>query len=388
MKTREKKLTNTLYKTNTYDGNKKNIAMFYLKVFQRVIKDNAQEDNIFYTIAKKYKDYNIILITKSYSRANRTLIDRIEPICEKYGFAGYYVNNCYNGDSNHISYNEMINDENIQLLNFDFEKIIVNKYFNTLNLFVAEKDYNYLLDPNNHKAIKFVMHKYAMKDICYIIRLINSLKKPVEYIEYIIDPIEIIIPINFNQYVNHDNITDGTYYFGYNHSGLRLTKEQMYFDFVDDSNEKIYFMNFGFTYWKFSGTKAKQRRYYSDEYYNYLTSVFTRENDNIFFKGGEVNNFVQWQTYNHMTSQSLYTIIIPSYDPNHFSIFRLIDAVRAWCLPIVTDDCRIDMFTDKEQSILKKLMCDKFKVHEKVKEIEDNGNREDLLKELKEIFFN
>ena len=61
---------------------------------------------------------------------------------------------------------------------------------------------------------------------------------------------------------------------------------------------------------------------------------------NIFVKHKfkEINTFVSRDVYMDYIKKSKYTLIIPSYDVDHVSIIRIIEAVHNNCIPIFTEN--------------------------------------------------
>lgn len=379
--------TNFLYKTKNYIDNKKNIAFFYLKSFSKKEGVNDQEKNILSVISKKFsKDYNIILVTKTYKTVSKKLKYSVENICETYGFAGYYVFDNYSDVKKYSSFYDMLHSNDFINLKFNYEKIILNKYFLGLSIFERTNKYNHLFDKDNTK-IKFILFANITKNIVALIREINDLKHKIDYIEYIVDPLELIIPKHFNEIIDVEKFNSQTFYFGYNHKELEMTREDLFFDMQDLSENKENFMVFGYTYYELPKDRIKDKRKYDILYYEYLKEVFKDKKSVICFKSYNFQDYMKEDEYNKNIAKSLYTIIIPSYDINHFSIFRLVDSVKRKCLPIITSDCVIDMFTEEQQNTLRKLTTHKFRIREKVDEIEKYNLREDLLKELEKNFF-
>jgi len=85
----------------------------------------------------------------------------------------------------------------------------------------------------------------------------------------------------------------------------------------------------------------------------------------------ENSNVVPFDEYLTKIEQSKYTLVIPSYDSNTFSMYRFIEAIQRGCLPILHADCNV---TDAEKS--HGINLTQLKVHFPFKEVD----RQDLIK--------
>lgn len=101
----------------------------------------------------------------------------------------------------------------------------------------------------------------------------------------------------------------------------------------------------------------------------------------------EKKSEIKQDDYYKILSKVKYTLIIPSYDINSFSIIRFIEAISCDCLPLVYSKCNINALSndfDEIRKIIKKylLVDDIRKFEDKIKSLEKS--RDYFLKLIKE----
>lgn len=100
--------------------------------------------------------------------------------------------------------------------------------------------------------------------------------------------------------------------------------------------EKIYDLTFGYTVFP-NGGRENHIKYVAEIKNNF-------EKNNIYCKNaitGESNS-INRELYLQKIAESKYTLIIPSYDNNCFSLYRFLEAIHNDCLPLIHEDCPLD----------------------------------------------
>lgn len=92
---------------------------------------------------------------------------------------------------------------------------------------------------------------------------------------------------------------------------------------------------FGYTVFKGSGR---------EKYVNYVDELARRSRSKIFVENHqtEENTLVPFNEYYQFIKKSRFTLILPAYDKNSFSIYRFLESIEADCLPLIHPDCNID----------------------------------------------
>lgn len=99
---------------------------------------------------------------------------------------------------------------------------------------------------------------------------------------------------------------------------------------VDMQPYKQYDFTFGYT------VITPDRNMDDDALIELINSKFNLPNIFVKHKFKEINTFVSRDIYMDYIKKSKYTLIIPSYDINHVSIIRIIEAVHNNCIPLFT----------------------------------------------------
>jgi len=73
-----------------------------------------------------------------------------------------------------------------------------------------------------------------------------------------------------------------------------------------------------------------------------LAAEFDKSKLFVWDKNSGVDTYIDRDQYLSMLDQSRFTYIIPAYNQNYFSIYRLIEALAKNCLPLIHPDCKID----------------------------------------------
>ena len=115
--------------------------------------------------------------------------------------------------------------------------------------------------------------------------------------------------------------------------------------------EKLYDLTFGYTVFPNGGRK---------NHINYVDEIKNNfEKNNIYCKNSITgqSNSIDRELYLQKIAESKYTLIIPSYDNNCFSLYRFLEAIHNDCLPLIHEDCPIDEINTQynvDLSILKR----------------------------------
>lgn len=129
--------------------------------------------------------------------------------------------------------------------------------------------------------------------------------------------------------------------------------------------EKIYDFSFGFS----NVNKIPSRtKIYQD----------LKEFPNIFYKGDDINTFIERDVYNdHYITSSKYTLIIPAYDNTQFSMIRFCEALKRECIPLIHETCKFEhSFNERKEflEVIKKhnLIVDTTNFNKKIKSFNYN----------------
>lgn len=68
----------------------------------------------------------------------------------------------------------------------------------------------------------------------------------------------------------------------------------------------------------------------------------------FFYKGPQEDNYISTDEYNKLLCRSRYSYIIPSYDSDHFSYIRYLEALHRGCTPLIHPDCNLKWFKGPE----------------------------------------
>ena len=95
---------------------------------------------------------------------------------------------------------------------------------------------------------------------------------------------------------------------------------------------KKYDFTFGYT------VVTPDRNINDDNLIELINAKFCKPNIFVKHKFKEINTFVSRDVYMDYIKKSKYTLIIPSYDVDHVSIIRIIEAVHNNCIPVFTEN--------------------------------------------------
>lgn len=116
-----------------------------------------------------------------------------------------------------------------------------------------------------------------------------------------------------------------------------------------------------------------------EKYFGEIQKIFGPLNSNLFIKNKKTgeNTFLSNEKYFDFIKKSKYTIVIPPYDLNCFSIFRFLESLMFDCIPLIHPDCNTEDLTKSfgmDVTFLKRL------------EPFNESERLDVLKTLKDCF--
>lgn len=109
------------------------------------------------------------------------------------------------------------------------------------------------------------------------------------------------------------------------------------FSFFNEIYDKIYDLTFGMT------VLTNDR---IQPYEKIKKQVNKIHNINFFIKNKfeDIDTFILREDYLEFIKKSRFTFILPSYDKDTFSIYRFLESIWYDCLPLIFNDCRIDLF--------------------------------------------
>jgi len=228
--------------------------------------------------------------------------------------------------------------------------------------------------PKDSGQLKFLSVSHVLYNCLVLLKINHVYKIPIH--EMMFDPLEFSFacfhddykPSNYYQYHGYDipsigaHRLDSLQYFNNHATFNTLVKNDKVFDFV-----------FGLTV-----LKNSDRCKFLDDVYG-VASMFG--SSKIFIRNdftGE-NTFVDKEIYLDFISKSRYTYILPAYDQELFSIYRLIESINLDCLPLIHSAANTDGVSESfgfDLSILKNIgLCNL-----------DERHRVTLLGKLKDVF--
>lgn len=195
-------------------------------------------------------------------------------------------------------------------------------------------DRNYVF-PRDNGQLRFESIGKHLLNILAVLKAHTDYCIPIHDICY--DPLEYSLSLFHPDYQPKSNYF---LYHGYDmpaYNMHRLDSMQYYLNFKKKffQIEKTLDFVFGMTV-----MEADRMSYY--EYADLFSKKFQR---NFFVANNKFNNintFVDRDKYLNFISASKYTLILPAYDTNSFSIYRLIESLSNDCLPFIHQDCIID----------------------------------------------
>ena len=127
-------------------------------------------------------------------------------------------------------------------------------------------------------------------------------------------------------------------------------------NFFEEEKEKTFDLCFGFT----ALTKDREKQYDDitsslENEKNITSKIYVRH------KALDIDTFVNRDMYLDTVERSKFTLIIPPYDPNHFSIYRFIESINLNCLPLITGDVNVSDFStsfELDDNILKEIIIE------------------------------
>lgn len=160
-----------------------------------------------------------------------------------------------------------------------------------------------------------------------------------------------------------------------------LLKKDSALSFFEDPPQKTIDLCFGFT----AFTSHRETQYDNVmEALGKCSELTTK----IFLRHRKLNidTFVERDIYLYNIERSRYTLIIPPYDPKHFSIFRFLESIHNDCLPLITSDTYVNDFVksfELDEDLINKITVDYSTIGDKINELTEN-DRQSLLEYFKQ----
>ena len=233
--------------------------------------------------------------------------------------------------------------------------------------------YNSLM--NKRAQMNFIQNGSYLCALFQLVKLSRERKIPIHEICY--DPCEISLDL-LTDYSPHKLYC----YHGYddaNYKFQRLDSLQSYLEvktnnwlenYFENDTEEVYDFTFGMT------VLAKNRL---KQYEDLMNGLNHNENlkANLFIRHKELNidTFISRDEYLDFIKKSRYTLLIPSYDIQHFSVYRFIESIYNNCLPLITSDVCYDSFAesfDIDKEFIKKITVDYSTIGNKMNEINED----------------
>jgi hypothetical protein len=242
--------------------------------------------------------------------------------------------------------------------------------------------FNFLM--GTKRQMNFIANGSYMTGMLQLIKLSQNKKIPVHEICY--DPCENSIDqLDYKPYKYYC-------YHGYDWSDynlLRLDSLQAYLEglpeenyFFEDPPEKEIDLCVGLT----ALTEHREKQY--DDVMEGLESN-PNINKKLFIrhKRLDIDTFVPRDVYMESIKRSRYTLMVPPYDLQHFSIYRFLESVYNDCIPLITSDVNISDFVKSfkiDESLINKLIVDYKTIGNKINELSEK-DRTELLEYFKSV---
>ena len=201
-------------------------------------------------------------------------------------------------------------------------------------------------------------------------------------VEFIYDPCEANL-INCDAFRPKKYHLYSFYEFRYHNVGEFVKRTDTFQYFLNrDKNvdekpeEKIYNMTFGLTI----NSKHREKVYDSIK-----KSIDLFDNFYLSHKKLDIDTTIDRDEYLDKVKQSKYTMIVPSYNPNTFSVLRFIESVRFDTLPLIASDCNVGDFIrtfDLDRKIIDEITVEYDNIT-----FPDEDDRAKFLDHLKEKLF-
>lgn len=189
--------------------------------------------------------------------------------------------------------------------------------------------------PNDSGQMRFHSLGIPLTNLLATLKANREYEVPIHEVCY--DPLEFSLSLFHSDYVPKSNYF---LYHGYDiekYNMHRLDSMQYYLKF----DKKIFHVDKNLEF-SFGMTVYDENR---RKYYDFANSFSKKFNNSVFLvnnKFNNINTFVDRDKYLNFISASKYTLILPAYDTNSFSIYRLIESLSNNCLPFIHEDCNID----------------------------------------------
>ena len=339
-------------------------------------------------ILKEYqeKGYGIILVTPKKSKKNIDYIEEVAgiKINQHICYIDHYKEVMMNPKPIYNSWYEYLEKETLfdDLQNVE-EIIIFGGMLSDATGLTREKNhFNFLM--GTKRQMNFIANGSYMTGMLQLIKLSQNKKIPVHEICY--DPCENSIDqLDYKPYKYYC-------YHGYDwadYNLLRLDSLQAYLEglpeenyFFEDPPEKEIDLCVGLT----ALTEHREKQY--DDVMEGLESN-PNINKKLFIrhKRLDIDTFVPRDVYMESIKRSRYTLMVPPYDLQHFSIYRFLESVYNDCIPLITSDVNISDFVKSfkiDENRINKLIVDYKTIGNKINELSEE-DRTDLLEYFKGV---
>ncbi len=258
-----------------------------------------------------------------------------------------------NFDLYYHSYNTLYKPNFMNILDFKHQHLFnsIEEFDNQFNIYdnmyfdyVINLSLPLTIQPKIEKFVKdldkiekkFVMTS-TLRSNCYFIKLLKNNKiKYGKHYHIVIDPVEKNIS---------DIIRNSKRLYFYKSNNLH------YFPFIDFYSRKYIskcLLKIKTKDFIFGCSIVTEDRRYLEPLLEDLSKSF-----DIFCKNKYLNikTEINHKEYIAQLNESKYTLIAPSYDKNHFSMIRFIEAVENNCIPLVLNNCNINVIKETYNGI-------------------------------------
>lgn len=243
----------------------------------------------------------------------------------------------YSHAINMESWNEIYEKLDVNFLSDYDDLYVFGGIFSTASALKRYEKRNHIF-PNDRGQIKF--ESVALPCLHELALLKANKEFGTRLHEICFDPLEMSIDLFHPDFSPKTNYT---LYHGYDVAKLnmkRLDSLQYFYQnekksFIESQYDKDIDFTFGMTIFQ-----DFRKKYYDDV--RDIQKQFEKTNLYVLNKITGENTFLDRQDYLKQIARSKFTMILPAYDSNCFSIYRLLESLNNDCLPLIHEDCYIE----------------------------------------------
>ena len=294
-------------------------------VGSNIIFDNFHRiANEFYKeIKKNDENANVIYLTKYGSVKNAEALFERNNKCKFYDEI-IVVNECFhNIDYNEETWEHIMNKVDISKIPKICKIIEIGSALSD-SADLRDNSINYEQMFKNNKSYKFISIRNPKNYITLTFAILN--RDNAEFDHYVLDPLE----LNYNDLSVKQKYTR---FFGYTIPSYKLQRNDKILDsHTFETLEKKYDFTFGYTVLT-NERKTRKTQFLLDQ----IENSDLKYNILVRNKYLDINTMLPKQEYLNTLKETKFTLIIPAYNKETFSIFRFQESIMCGCIPLILD---------------------------------------------------